>query len=105
MRTYSFFVGIFTNVINTQLKVVALKMFDTKLKIFEANLQCGKALGLLIMPHMLLALLSNYTTEQAKLIFSAILLNIIPAVWIIRPPKAKEAPNNPEFSRYKTLPA
>lgn len=80
-------------------------MFDTNLKIFEANVQCGKALGLLIMPHMLLGLLNNYTTEQAKLVFSAILLNIIPAVWIIRPPKVEEVPNDPEFSRYKTLPA
>lgn len=100
-----FLVGIFSNVINTQLKVVSLKLFDTRLKIFEANIQCGKALGLLIMPHMLLALMNNYTTEQAKLIFAAILLNIIPAAWIIRPPKATEAPTNPEFSRYKTLPA
>lgn len=77
-------------------------MFDTDLKIFEANIQSGKALGLLIMPHLLLALVDFYSMDQAKLIFAAILLNIIPAVWIIRPPDMVSS-NDPELSRYKTL--
>lgn len=96
--------GIFTNLIINQLKVVALDLFGTDLKVFEANIECGKALGLLIMPHLLLALVDNYTMEQAKLFFSAMLLNIIPAIWMMKPPEVT-SPNDPEFSRYKTLPA
>lgn len=56
------------------------------------------------MPHIILTLFQELSPDQATLIFAAILLHVIPASLIIRPPK-RSVPVDPELSRYSALPA
>ncbi|KAJ8982362.1 hypothetical protein NQ317_013113 [Molorchus minor] len=101
--SFGVFGGIFSNLIYTQLKFIAIEKFDMDSKVFEANVQVARALTLLMLPHFMLLLVSYYTIFQVKLIFAAFLLNIFPAALIIKPPRSKQ--KYTEISRYQTLPA
>ncbi|CAH1989674.1 unnamed protein product [Acanthoscelides obtectus] len=92
------------NLISTQLHYIATEKFDTNPKLHEGNAQLGRALGLLLIPHLVLMLLESYTVMQAQLLFASMLLNIIPATLIIVIPIGTKFKFK-EMSRYSTLPA
>nr|CAH7747962.1 unnamed protein product [Callosobruchus chinensis] len=96
--------GMVCNMISTQLHHIATEKFDTDPKIYEGNAQLGRAVGLLLVPHLVLILIESYTVMQAQLLFASLLLNIIPATLVIVIPVGPKFKFQ-EMSRYSTLPA
>ncbi|CAH1160210.1 unnamed protein product [Phaedon cochleariae] len=96
--------GLTHSMVSTQLTFIAMRKFKMDERKIERNLQPAKAISLLILPHVMLVLVDNYTIAQSFLIYAAFLLNIIPASWIIRYNQdSDDLVDYPDMSRYQTL--
>nr|XP_023021558.1 uncharacterized protein LOC111509932 [Leptinotarsa decemlineata] len=103
--TYGIFCGVSSSLIFHQLKYFSTKQCRFGTKVYEGNIQSARAISLLISPHLMLLLVSNYSMDRALLIFAALLLNVIPAVFVLKTPGNHGKEPSPEMSRYSTLPA
>ncbi|CAG9858361.1 unnamed protein product [Phyllotreta striolata] len=102
---YGIFGGTFSNVIYTQLRHMARKKFKTTERAFEGNVLSARAISLLVMPHVFLLLISHLSLDRVLLVYSAVVLNIFPAVMIIKLPNKSDSMVYGETNRYRTLPA
>ncbi|CAH1123556.1 unnamed protein product [Ceutorhynchus assimilis] len=101
---YMIFGGLLSNLVSNQLNFFAIDKLDMDSKVFEAFRQISRALSLFIMPQIICLLITYYEVNQVKLIFGAVLFNIIPAALIIK--TGEETRNNDydtEMSRYQTI--
>lgn len=103
LTLYMIFGGILSNLISTQIRVFAMDKLDMDPKIFEAHRQVSRAISLFVLPHCVFALIAAYEINQAKFIFAALLLNIIPAALIVKTEENWNGTGLPEMSRYQTI--
>ncbi|XP_057670479.1 uncharacterized protein LOC130902390 isoform X1 [Diorhabda carinulata] len=101
---YGIFGGIFSNIIYTQLKYLVRKKYKSGERAFEGNIQSARAISLMIMPHIVLILIDNYTMNYVTMIYAGIILIVIPASFILKEPR-QDRDISPGMGRYQTLPA
>ncbi|XP_060530404.1 uncharacterized protein LOC132704427 isoform X3 [Cylas formicarius] len=102
MKLYALCGGLFSNLISTQVRTVATDKLDMDHNMFEVIRQVSRALSLFVMPQVMFLLVWHYEANQAKLIYAAVLLNIIPMLFLIKT-EAEERDLFPDLVRYQTF--
>ncbi|XP_060530403.1 uncharacterized protein LOC132704427 isoform X2 [Cylas formicarius] len=101
-RQYETVRPMWSNLISTQVRTVATDKLDMDHNMFEVIRQVSRALSLFVMPQVMFLLVWHYEANQAKLIYAAVLLNIIPMLFLIKT-EAEERDLFPDLVRYQTF--
>lgn len=100
-KHFFYILGCAISLVEAQIKNITYEQFQSKPRVFERLKQFSRAIGLFIMPHFVFHMAFLYGITNAQMIYSALLLNVIPSVLILT--FKKKTDYRYSLNKYRTI--